>query len=32
MTKKYTYYINNNIYNNIIIIIINISNKRIFNY
>jgi len=31
MTKKYTYFINNNIYN-IIIIINNISNKRIFNY
>jgi len=31
MTKKYTYFINNNIYNNIIIIT-NISNKRIFNY
>jgi len=30
MTRKYTYFINNNIYS--IIIINNISNKRIFNY
>jgi len=30
MTRKYTYFINNNIYS--IIIINNISNKEIFNY
>jgi len=30
MTRKYTYFINNNIYS--IIIINNISNKRSFNY